>query len=78
MKIEKAMTKEVLSCSPSDSLNRAAQLMWEGDCGALVVVDKEHDRVVGMVTDRDICMGTYIQGIPLSEGSVSSVYLLSR
>lgn len=72
MDIEKVMTREVHSCSPTDTLNRAAQIMWEKDCGALPVVD-DQCRVVGMVTDRDICMGSYTQGLSLAAISVASV-----
>lgn len=60
------------TCHPSDSLNRAAQLMWENDCGCVPVVD-HLDHVVGIITDRDICMGAYTQGQALSEISVSNV-----
>jgi len=72
MNIEKVMTREVCTCSPGDTLNRAAQLMWEGDCGALPVVDEQH-HVISMVTDRDICMGSYLQAVPLWGAPVSSV-----
>jgi CBS-domain-containing membrane protein len=58
------MTKEVRSCGTNDNLQRAAQIMWENDCGA-VPVTAEDGRVVGMVTDRDICMAAYTQGQPL-------------
>ena len=67
MNIEKMMNSHVLSCGSSDTLNRAAQLMWDGDCGFLPVVD-EQQHVVGVVTDRDICMGAYTKGVP-SAGS---------
>jgi CBS domain-containing protein len=57
-------------CSPQDSLNRAAQIMWESDCGAVPVVSD--GRLVGIVTDRDICMATYTRGEPPSAISVES------
>ena len=57
-------------CGPADSLDRAAQLLWEHDCGVLPVVDDKR-RVVGMITDRDICMAAYTQGRALSELPVS-------
>lgn len=72
MNIQKLMTREVMTCSPADSLNRAAQIMWENDCGFLPVVD-DQGRAVGVVTDRDLCMGAYTQGVPLWEATVSSV-----
>jgi CBS domain-containing protein len=41
--------------------------MWEHDCGVVpvTVVDDAGERVVGMLTDRDVCMGAYTQGRPL-------------
>jgi len=71
MNASDVMTKAVCCCSTNDSLQRAAQIMWENDCGAVPVVDAEN-RVVGMITDRDICMATYIQGRPLWEIPVGS------
>ena len=65
------MTAQVLSCSSEDSLTRAAQLMWESDCGVVPVT--EGSRVVGLVTDRDICMATYTQGRPPAEIRVGGV-----
>jgi len=61
MKIAQVMTRSVKTCRPSDSLNTAAQLMWEADCGSVPVVNDE-GVVVGFLTDRDICMAAYTQG----------------
>jgi CBS domain-containing protein len=58
------MTTNAKSCGTMDNLERAAQIMWENDCGVVPVVDGS-ERVVGMVTDRDICMAAYTQGQPL-------------
>jgi CBS domain-containing protein len=66
MKIEELMTRRVVACRPETDLAHVARLMWENDCGCVPVVDAE-DRVVGIVTDRDICMGAQFQGRPLSE-----------
>jgi len=33
--------------------------MWECDCGAVPVIEEASGRVVGMITDRDICMATW-------------------
>jgi CBS domain-containing protein len=71
-RVRDVMSRQPRTCFPSDSLNTAAQQMWEGDCGALPVVDHA-GRVVGMLTDRDICMAAYTRGQPLAEISVSSV-----
>jgi CBS-domain-containing membrane protein len=46
--------------------------MWERDCGVIPVVD-EDDKVVGMITDRDICMAAALTGRDLSNLDVGSV-----
>jgi CBS domain-containing protein len=61
MQVKDVMVREVFACAADDSLNRAAQLMWEHDCGVVPIIDSER-RVVGMLTDRDICMAAYTQG----------------
>lgn len=71
MDIAQLMSVPALTCHPHESLNDAAQLMWEHDCGALPVVD--HDgSLVGMITDRDVCMAAYTQGLRLDDIPVSS------
>jgi CBS domain-containing protein len=55
------MTEPVHACTPDDSLARAAQIMWDNDCGSVPVVDAE-GHPCGMITDRDVCMGAYTRG----------------
>jgi CBS domain-containing protein len=55
MKVEDVMTKDVESCTLETNLAAAAMQMWERDCGVLPVVDDQR-KVIGMITDRDICM----------------------
>jgi len=74
MRIEQMMTKDVACCRPEDALNRAAQIMWERDCGFVPIVENgESQRVVGVVTDRDTCMAAYTRGQRLSEIQVKDV-----
>lgn len=63
MRVEELMTKGPRTVSPHDSLAVAAQRMWEGDCGALPVVDGG-GIPIAMITDRDICMATWSRGLP--------------
>jgi CBS domain-containing protein len=72
MKVKNVMTANVRTCFTSDNLATAAQLMWEHDCGCVPVLN-EQARVVGVVTDRDICMAAFFQGAPMSEIKVSNV-----
>ena len=66
MQVANVMTADVATCRASDSLNRAAQLMWERRCGCVPVMDDD-DRVVGVLTDRDVCMAAYTQGQRLDD-----------
>ena len=50
--ISEIMTRDVMTVSPRDSIRRAAQLMDELNVGSIPVCDG--DRLIGMVTDRDI------------------------
>jgi CBS domain-containing protein len=70
-KVRDIMQRDVATCHPWDTLNRAAQLMWEADCGAIPVID-EQGKLVGMLTDRDVCMAAYTRGLTLAELSVQS------
>jgi CBS domain-containing protein len=71
MKIRQLMTSNVYTCRADDTLTDAARIMWDKDCGALPVVDSEN-RVLAMITDRDICMAAYTQGVPLHAARVST------
>lgn len=59
------MTHPAITCRVTDDLATVAGLMWNHDCGVIVVVDNEAGHAVGMVTDRDVCMAAYTQGKPL-------------
>src|SRR4051812_27354407 len=39
MKVKDLMTSDVKSCGPTTDLAAAAKIMWEGDCGAVPVID---------------------------------------
>ena len=54
MQVREIMTKDVKIVGPDDTIQRAANLMGEIDCGALPV--GQNDRLVGVVTDRDITL----------------------
>jgi len=74
MKVEQLMTKGVSTCVPGDTLNEAARIMWERDCGIVPIVeDGATHRVVGIVTDRDACMAVYTRGQPFSQIRVGDV-----
>jgi CBS domain-containing protein len=55
MNVQEIMTNDVQWCRLETNLAAAAKLMWDTDCGVLPVVNVE-GQVLGMITDRDICM----------------------
>lgn len=74
MKVEQVMTKRVSTCVSGSTLNDAARVMWECDCGIVPVIeDAETPRVVGVVTDRDVCMAAYTKGLPLTQIRVGDI-----
>ena len=71
MTVDALMTRDAKSCRPEDGLDVPARIMWDNDCGCVPVVDHDY-RVVGVITDRDICMATYTRGAPPKALRVSS------
>jgi CBS domain-containing protein len=68
MRIEQLMSRDVHHCRPEDTLDGAAYLMWQHDCGCVPVCSGNGEsRVIGMLTDRDVCMAALFQGKPLRE-----------
>jgi CBS domain-containing protein len=60
MKISKCMTRDVKLVSPTQTIRDAARMMAELDAGVLPV--QQDDRLVGMITDRDIAVRAVAEG----------------
>ena len=60
MKVSEAMTRTVRIASPDQSIREVARIMAEVDTGVLPV--GENDRLVGMITDRDIAIRAVAEG----------------
>jgi CBS domain-containing protein len=69
MKVQDIMTSDVQCCGPDTNLASAAKMMWDSDCGALPVLNVE-GQVLGMITDRDICMAAATKNKPPSDITV--------
>ena len=75
------MTSEVKSCSADADLAGVANIMWECDCGTVPVVNEDRT-VIGMITDRDICIAaatrcTAPQNIQVREVMATHVHTCS-
>lgn len=78
MRVKEIMTPDPKAIWLTGSLADAAQLMWENDCGVLPVI-KDGRKVVGLITDRDICMATAVRqanpaGISVEKVMTGEVY----
>ncbi len=75
MKVSQLMNARPRSVRGHESLAEAARIMWDRDCGWVPVLD-DGDHVVGVITDRDICMAAFTRGMPLAamavEGTMST------
>ncbi len=60
MRVSEAMTREVRIATPGQSIRDVARMMAEIDAGSMPVGD--NDRLVGMITDRDIAIRAVAQG----------------
>ncbi|MGZ4871337.1 MAG: CBS domain-containing protein, partial [Candidatus Angelobacter sp.] len=57
------MTKQPICCSPSDMAQKVAQMMRQHDVGAIPVVsDLVSKNLVGIITDRDLCISAMADG----------------
>jgi CBS domain-containing protein len=75
MKVREIMTSDVKSCSVNTNLATAAEIMWKHDCGAIPVTDGG-GTVVGMITDRDICIAAATRS--RGEGDIQVGEVLSK
>jgi CBS domain-containing protein len=74
MKVKEIMTDQVHTCRPEDPVSRAARLMLEHECGILPVINRAGNPI-GVITDRDICMG--IAADPHDAKSIEVIELMS-
>ncbi|HME09272.1 MAG TPA: CBS domain-containing protein [Bryobacteraceae bacterium] len=66
MRVKDVMRKSPKSCGPGTNLAAATELLWSCGCGALPVTDGS-GRVLGIITDRDICVALGTRNLRPSE-----------
>jgi CBS domain-containing protein len=71
MRVADVMSKNVKLISPDDTIQKAAALMGKLDCGSLPVHD--NDRLVGVITDRDITVRGVATGKAMGHCTVREV-----
>lgn len=65
------MSRDVITCDPDDSLAEAVRKMRDHDVGTLLVVDGD-ERLIGLMTDRDVCFAALASERPLKDIRVKS------
>jgi CBS domain-containing protein len=71
MKVRDVMTTDLKCCGPDTNLAAATELMWANDCGILPVV--EEGKLVGIITDRDVCVAVGTRNCRPAEMAVREV-----
>jgi CBS domain-containing protein len=72
MKVKDAMMGTPYYCQLDTNLGSATELMWVGNCGFLPVMGP-NGKIVGVVTDRDICIGLGTRNRPSGDVKVCEV-----
>jgi CBS domain-containing protein len=62
MKAKEIMTPSPECCSATDSVQDVARLMRDNDCGVIPIVAAGTEKVIGIVTDRDLAVRGYAEG----------------
>jgi CBS domain-containing protein len=69
MQVREIMTPNPACCTPNTTLQDAAKLMAERDCGELPIID-DQGKLIGVVTDRDICCRGVAEGLHPEQADV--------
>lgn len=63
MRVKHVMTKDPTCCVASDTAQKAASIMRDENTGIVPVIENEQSqKIVGVVTDRDLCMNVVAEG----------------
>ena len=73
LRCREIMTQQVLTVTPEMSLYDVAKRMKEGDIGVLPVVEKDTNRLIGIITDRDIVVRVVAEEKAVRETLVGDV-----
>lgn len=73
MRVQEIMTQNPAYCTTASSLQDAARMMRDCDCGAIPVVEDEGQQPVGIITDRDIVIRAIADGKVLSDVTVGEI-----
>jgi CBS domain-containing protein len=63
MKVREIMTPDPVCCTPEDNAQKVAAMLRDQNIGSMpVVLDQSSHKLVGMITDRDLCCAVVANG----------------
>jgi len=73
-KCSEVMTKDPVCCLPNDSVAKAAELMKNENIGSIPVIESQQtQKLVGIVTDRDLALKIVSEGRDANSTNVEAV-----
>ena len=78
MKVREIMTPDPVCCTPEDSAQKVARMLCEQDVGSMpVVLDQGSRKLVGMITDRDLCCSVVAKGLDPAATRVDRLFTMN-
>ncbi len=78
MKIRELMTPDPVCCTPEDSAQKVAKILRGQDIGSVpVVMDQSSRKLVGMITDRDLCCSIVAEGLDPASTKIDRLFSLN-
>ena len=78
MKIRELMTPDPVCCTPEDSAQKVAKILRDQDIGSVpVVMDQSSRKLVGMITDRDLCCSIVAEGLDPANTKIDRFFSLN-
>ena len=73
MKIKDIMTTHPHVLTETSTIKEAAELMYKNDIGAIPIIDTKHEKLKGIITDRDIIMRCISQNLDSNATEVKDI-----
>ncbi|HWG49222.1 MAG TPA: CBS domain-containing protein [Candidatus Acidoferrales bacterium] len=78
MKVREIMTPDPVCCTPEDSAQKVATMLRNQDIGSMpVVMDQSSRKLVGVITDRDLCCSVVAQGLDPADTKIDRIFSLN-
>ncbi len=75
MKLRDVMTANPKCCVPSDAAQKVARILCEENIGSMpVVADRQSRKLIGMITDRDLCCSVVASGLDPKSTSIDGFF----